>query len=153
MHGEPTHGCRFVAATPKQWVFGGWLLVGVGLLLHGGWSLQQGREGLALVEMAAGVLGMLVALFGLSREGGREVVIRGSLLTVTHGRRVRVFDLDDPALDVLVREKAIGFAYRSEPWVVVRSTDVEWAVFQALVLDRVLRTASHSHTRHRGIVA
>ena len=64
----------------------------------------------------------------------QRITVRGALVQIRRDGRVDTFDLEDPAVDIRVKDGEIAFAHYMDRWVVVRSKDVDWKVFSDVVM-------------------
>jgi|ERR1700712_2817979 hypothetical protein len=64
----------------------------------------------------------------------QRITVRGPSVAIRRDGREEVFDLEDPAVDIRVKDGEIAFAHYMDRWVVVRSKDVDWRVFSDVVM-------------------
>jgi hypothetical protein len=90
-----------------------------------------------LVTMiAAGVAAALLVISWamLQAKIPQRITIRGPMVQIRRNGEVHRFDLEDPSVDIRVRDGEIAFAHYMDRWVVVRSRDVDWKVFTDVVM-------------------
>ncbi len=87
------------------------------------------------VTLAAGSAVVFVACWaGLQANIPQRVTVRGSVIEIRRDGNVHRFDLEDPGVDILVKDGEIAFAQYMNHWVVVRARDVDWKVFSDVVM-------------------
>ena len=87
------------------------------------------------VTLAAGSAVLFVACWaGLQASIPQRVSVRGSVIEIRRDGKVRRFDLEDPGVDILVKDGEIAFAQFMDYWTVVRARDVDWPVFSDVVM-------------------
>jgi hypothetical protein len=64
----------------------------------------------------------------------QRITLRGPHVEIRRDGQVHTFDLEDPAVDIRVRDGEIAFARYLDRWVVVSSRDVDWKVFSDVVM-------------------
>jgi hypothetical protein len=64
----------------------------------------------------------------------QRITLRGPHVEIRRDGQVYTFDLEDPAVDIRVRDGEIAFAHYLDRWVVVSSRDVDWKVFSDVVM-------------------
>ena len=62
---------------------------------------------------------------------------------------VDTFDLEDPGVDIRVKDGEIAFAHYMDRWVVVRSRDVDWKVFSDVVMYYQNKADQNAEERDR----
>ena len=63
----------------------------------------------------------------------RIEVDRAVITIIRSGERHR-YDLEDPGVELRVRDGEIAFAHYMQPWTVVRAKEVDWRVFTHVVM-------------------
>ena len=124
----------FVAPDPGRWVLRT-LAVGalVCLCIFGTMTISDRN----LVTMiAAGISAALLVISWamLQAKIPQRITIRGPMVQIRRNGEVHRFDLEDPSVDIRVRDGEIAFSHYMERWVVVRSRDVDWKVFTDVVM-------------------
>ena len=96
-------------------------------------SVSERNVGAMVVTAVSAVL--LVILWSMMQAKiPQRITVRGSSIQIRRDGRVDQFDLEDPAVDIRVKDGEIAFAHYMDRWVVVRSRDVDWKVFSDLVM-------------------
>ena len=103
------------------------LCVGVTLSVS---ELLLGPGLLALVSAA----GLLVCWAMLQASIPQRITVSGSKIEIRRDGNAYEFDLEDPNVDIRVKDGEIAFATYMDRWVVVRSRDVDWKVFSEVVM-------------------
>ena len=87
------------------------------------------------VALAAGSAVLFVACWaGLQANIPQRVTVRGSVIEIRREGNVHRYDLEDPGVDILVKDGEIAFAQYMDRWIVVRAKDVDWKVFSDVVM-------------------
>jgi hypothetical protein len=89
---------------------------------------------LGIVAGAAAVCAVLLWAL-LQARIPQRITLRGPHVEIRRDGQVHTFDLEDPAVDIRVRDGEIAFAHYLDRWVVVRSRDVDWKVFSDVVMQ------------------
>ena len=133
----------FVAPAPaRRLVQTGMVLALVGLGVGVTLSLSEPAIGpLALV--AVSLAGLLVCWATLQASIPQRITVSGSKIQIRRDGKVHEFDLEDPNLELRVKDGEIAFAHYQDRWVVVRSRDVDWKVFSDVVMY-YQNTADHN---------
>jgi hypothetical protein len=79
-------------------------------------------------------VGLVVCWAMLQSSIPQRITVRGASVQIRRDGRVDTFDLEDPAVDIRVKDGEIAFAHYMDRWVVVRSKDVDWKVFSDVVM-------------------
>lgn len=112
-------------------------------------AVSEGNPWAMVVTAVAVVL--LVILWSLMQTKiPQRVTVRGSSIQIRRDGRVDQFDLEDPAVDIRVKDGEIAFAHYMDRWVSVRSRDVDWLVFSDVVMyyqDKADRNAEERAKR------
>lgn len=93
---------------------------------------QRHRSAMVVTAVAAALLVILWSL--MQTKIPQRVTVRGSSIQIRRDGRVDQFDLEDPAVDIRVKDGEIAFAHYMDRWVSVRSRDVDWPVFTDVVM-------------------
>jgi len=124
----------FVAPDPGRRVLRvAFVLALVGLCV----GLTQGisdRSMWAMVLGGVSAVGLVVCWAMLQASIPQRITVRGPHVQIRRDGRVDTFDLEDPAVDIRVKDGEIAFAHYMDRWVVVRSRDVDWKVFTDVVM-------------------
>ena len=64
----------------------------------------------------------------------QRITVTGPVIEIRRDGKTRRYDLEDPGVEIRVRDGEIAFAHYMEDWVVVRSRDVEWKTFSDVVM-------------------
>ncbi|GAB3663284.1 hypothetical protein GCM10027596_26220 [Nocardioides korecus] len=124
----------FVAPSPGRKVVGVLIVAGlVGL----GWSLLQ------LSSTRTTPLTVLAAVCGLVVVGGwtylkaripQRITVDRAIIEIRRDGHTHRYDLEDPAVDIRVRDGEIAFAHYMDNWVLVSARDVDWKTFSDVVM-------------------
>ena len=124
----------FVAPSPGRKVVGVLILASlVGL----GWSLVQLRSSQTTPMAALAVVCGLVAVGGwtyLKARIPQRITVDRATITIRRDGHTHRYDLEDPAVDIRVRDGEIAFAHYMDNWVLVSARDVDWKTFSDLVM-------------------
>ncbi len=100
-----------------------------------GLTLSISRNSLwAMILAAAGAIGLVVCWAMLQTSIPQRITVRGASIQIRRDGQVHRFDLEDPAVDIRVKDGEIAFSHYMDRWVVVRSHDVDWKVFTDVVM-------------------
>jgi hypothetical protein len=121
----PDPGRRVLRATAFLALIG--LCVGLTLSLS-----DRNLWGMVLAGVSA--VGLVICWAMLQSSIPQKITVRGSSVQIRRDGRVDTFDLEDPAVDIRVKDGEIAFAHYMDRWVVVRSRDVDWKVFSDVVM-------------------
>lgn len=103
--------------------------VGVGLTL----SLSELAIG-PLLLLGVSMAGLLVSWAMLQASIPQRITVSGPRIQIRRDGQVHEYNLEDPGVDIRVRDGEIAFSRYQERWVVVRSRDVDWKVFTDVVM-------------------
>ncbi len=124
----------FVAHSLGRWFLRVFLFVSVvTALLGGAWSALQRDPVVAIVAGAAFVFTVLTWAL-MQTETPQRITVDNAVIQIRRDGHSHTFDLEDPGVDVRVRDGEIAFAQHQDRWVVVRSRDVDWKVFSDVVM-------------------
>lgn len=142
---KPDH--VFVAPSPMRVVVKLLLaaaLVGLGVSV---WLLRASRPSW-LVAVAA-VLAVVVVLcwVTLMARVPQRITITGPMVQVRRGAEVHRYDLEDPGVDMLVRDGSVAFGHYRDNWCIVQARDVEWRTFLDVVMTYQDRADSNAEAR------
>ena len=101
--------------------------VGITLSLSG---VAMGPLALVGVSFAA----FLVAWAMLQASIPQRITVKGAHIQIRRDGKVHEYDLEDPNVDLRVKDGEIAFAHYQDRWVVVRSRDVDWKIFTDVVM-------------------
>jgi len=79
-------------------------------------------------------VGLVICWAMLQSSIPQKITVRGPHVHIRRDGRVDEFDLEDPNVDIRVKDGEIAFAHYMDRWVVVRSRDVDWKVFSDVVM-------------------
>jgi len=124
----------FVAPDPGRRVLRATLILSlVGLCV--GITLSSSERALwTMVLAGVSAVGLVTCWAMLQSSIPQRITVRGSSVQIRRDGRVETFDLEDPAVDIRVKDGEIAFAHYMDRWVVVRSKDVDWKVFSDVVM-------------------
>jgi hypothetical protein len=92
------------------------------------------REPWTVILAVVSVGGLLVFWAMLQASIPQRITVRGAIVQIIRNGDIDQFDLEDPGVDIRVKDGEIAFSHYMERWVVVRSRDVDWNVFSNLVM-------------------
>lgn len=119
-------------------------LVGLGLAL---WRLWQERT-TWLVAAAVGLAVVTVLCWvTLMARVPQRITITGPMVHVRRGAEVFRYDLEDPGVDMLVRDGSVAFGHYRDNWCIVQARDVDWRVFLDVVMTYQDRADSNAEAR------
>jgi hypothetical protein len=121
----PDPGRRFVRVLLVLCLVG--LCVGVTLSV-------SDRDLWTLVLGGVSAAGLVVSWALLQSGIPQKITVSGSIVRIRRDGNVTEFDLEDPGVDIRVKDGEIAFAHYMDRWVVVRSRDVDWKVFTDVVM-------------------
>jgi hypothetical protein len=64
----------------------------------------------------------------------QRITVDRAIIEVRRDGHVHRYDLEDPAVDIRVRDGEIAFAHYMDNWVLVSARDVDWKVFSDIVM-------------------
>jgi hypothetical protein len=103
---------------------------------------------LGIVTGAAAV-GAVILWTLLQARIPQRITLRGPHVEIRRDGHVHTFDLEDPGVDIRVRDGEIAFAHYLDRWVVVRSRDVDWKVFSDVVMQYQNKADRNAEERDR----
>ncbi|MCW2867680.1 MAG: hypothetical protein JWR20_1868 [Marmoricola sp.] len=124
----------FVAPSPGRKVVGVLIVLGLAGLV---WSLLRLREAVSTPLVALAVVCGLVMVGGwtyLKAKIPQRITVDRAIIEVRRDGHVHRYDLEDPAVDIRVRDGEIAFAHYMDNWVLVSARDVDWKVFSDIVM-------------------
>lgn len=124
----------FVAPSPGRRVVGLLLVLAVaGLAVS---LLELSREQTpALVAAAVGSAVVLVVSWTYLRARiPQRITVNRAIIEIRRDGHTHRYDLEDPAVDIRVRDGEIAFAHYMDNWVLVSARDVDWKTFSDLVM-------------------
>ncbi len=92
------------------------------------------RQLWTLLLAGVSAVGLVLCWALLQSSIPQRITVRGSIVQIRRDGKVTEFDLEDPAVDIRVKDGEIAFAHYMDRWVVVRSRDVDWKVFSDVVM-------------------
>ena len=139
----------FVAPDPGRWVLRA-LAVGSLVCLCVFGTMTIGDRSLVTM-IAAGVAAALLVISWamLQAKIPQRITIRGPMVQIRRNGEVHRFDLEDPSVDIRVRDGEIAFSHYMDRWVVVRSRDVDWKVFTDVVMAYQNRADRNAEERDK----
>ncbi len=105
----------------------------VGLCVGATLTLSE-RELWPMLLAGVSAIGMVVCWAMLQSSIPQRITVHGPSVQIRRDGRVDTFDLEDPNVDIRVKDGEIAFAHYMDRWVVVRSRDVDWKVFSDVVM-------------------
>jgi hypothetical protein len=124
----------FVAPDPARRVVRVALVLAlIGLCV--GLTLSVSDRQVWTLVLAGGSAVLMVACWAtLQSKIPQRITVRGPLVQIRRDGKTIEFDLEDPGVDIRVKDGEIAFAHYMDRWVVVRSRDVDWKVFTDVVM-------------------
>ena len=124
----------FVAPSPGRKVLG--VLIVVALVGLGASLLQLSRARTTPVVALAVVCGLVVVggWTCLKARIPQRITVNGPIIDIRRDGHTHRYDLEDPAVDIRVRDGEIAFAHYMDNWVLVSARDVEWKTFTDVVM-------------------
>jgi hypothetical protein len=92
------------------------------------------RQLWAMILAGVSAVGLVVCWAMLQSSIPQRITVRGPSVQIRRDGRIDTFDLEDPGVDIRVRDGEIAFSHYLDRWVVVRSRDVDWKVFTDVVM-------------------
>ncbi len=124
----------FVAPSPDRKVVG---LLMVFCLLLGGWSawrLSEARTTGLVVTAAVCAVVVVTGWAYLKARIPQRITVDRAIIEIRRDGHTHRYDLEDPAVDIRVRDGEIAFAHYMDNWVLVSARDVEWKTFSDVVM-------------------
>ncbi|MET0838706.1 MAG: hypothetical protein ABWY19_08005 [Marmoricola sp.] len=140
----------FVAPNPGRRLMLACFVVSLVVLLVGGVLAITGRSLVAGILAGAAAVSSVLLWALLQARIPQRVTLRGPHVEIRRDGQVHTFDLEDPGVDIRVRDGEIAFAHYLDRWVVVSSRDVDWVVFSDVVMhyqDKADRNAEERDKR------
>ena len=132
--GTPDDHYLFVAPSKTRLMMIGLLMLSLVALGYGIYVLSTvgGRPAMVLCVGAAVVT---VAVWGgLQARIPQRIEVDRAVITIVHNGKRDRYDLEDPGVELRVRDGEIAFAHYMKPWNVVQARDVDWPVFTNVVM-------------------
>ena len=124
----------FVAPSPGRKIVGLLVLLALpGLAL----SLLELFRAQTPVNVAAAVSCAVVIVVGWTYLRARipqRITVDRAIIEIRRDGHTHRYDLEDPAVDIRVRDGEIAFAHYMDNWVLVSARDVEWKTFSDVVM-------------------
>ena len=139
----------FVAPDPLRRVMLGCLLVSLVTVVVAGSVALSGRSLVPGIVAGAAAVVVVVLWAMLQSHIPQRVTLRGPRVEIRRDGQVHVFDLEDPGVDLRVRDGEIGFAHYMDRWVVVSARDVDWKTFSDVVMHYQNKADSNAEERDR----
>ena len=105
----------------------------VGLCVGGTLSVSD-RQLWTMLLAGISAIALVVCWAMLQSSIPQRITVQGSSIKIRRNGRTDLFDLEDPNVDIRVKDGEIAFAHYMDRWVVVRSRDVDWKVFSDVVM-------------------
>ncbi|WP_030482772.1 hypothetical protein [Nocardioides aequoreus] len=96
-----------------------------------GWQLQSTGD-LALAGGAAIVC--VICWVFLTVTVPQKVIVTGSVVEIVRSSTTQRYDMEDPGVDMLVRDGSVAFGHYRDNWSIVQARDVDWKVFMDVVM-------------------
>ena len=124
----------FVAPSPGRKVVGLLILLAVGGLAVSLVELSRAQTP-ALVAAAVGCAVVLVGGWTYLRARiPQRITVNRAIIEIRRDGHVHRYDLEDPGVDIRVRDGEIAFAHYMDNWVLVSARDVDWKTFSDVVM-------------------
>ena len=123
-------------------------LAGLGLALWRLWERRPTHRWLVASAVAAAVVLVLCWVTLMARVPQR-ITVTGPTVQIVRGAEVHRFDLEDPGVDMLVRDGSVAFGHYRDNWVIVQARDVDWRVFMDVVMTYQNRADSNAEARDK----
>ena len=133
VRGAPT-SYVFVAPDPGRWVLRTLALGSLVSLCVFATMAFEDRTPARMISAAVAAALLVTSWAMLQAKIPQRITVRGPIIRIRRNGEVHRFDLEDPSVDIRVRDGEIAFSHYMEPWVVVRSRDVDWKVFTDVVM-------------------
>jgi hypothetical protein len=131
---SPADKYVFVAPNAGRWLMRGASLVSLVALCVGTTLTITQRSVVPMVVTAVAAVCLVVLWALLQAKIPQRITVEGPMIKIRRDGRTDSFDLEDPNVDIRVRDGEIAFAHYMDRWVVVRSRDVDWKVFSGVVM-------------------
>jgi hypothetical protein len=139
----------FVAPDHGRWVLRTAMTVSLVALCGATTLAVVTRSYVALVVSGVAAVCLVVSWTMLQAKIPQRITVRGPMIQIRRDGRVDRFDLEDPAVDIRVKDGEIAFAHYMDRWVVVRSRDVDWRVFTDVVMHYQNKADHNAEERDR----
>ncbi len=139
----------FVARGPGRWLLRLVLLLAVVIMSVAATRFIIERE--TWIGVVAGLaFGLSVLTYALMEaKSPQRITVSGAIIEIRRDGHTHTFDLEDPNVDVRVKDGEIAFAHYMERYIAVRSRDVDWKVFSDLVMGYQTKADRHAEERDR----
>jgi hypothetical protein len=107
------------------------------------------REPWAMIAAAVSAGALIVCWAMLQASIPQRITVSGPTVQIRRDGKVETFDLEDPGVDIRVKDGEIAFAHYMDRWVVVRSRDVDWKVFSDVVMYYQNKADQNAEERDR----
>lgn len=124
-------------------------LVGLGLALWRLWEAQATPPRWLVASAVAAAVVLVLCWVTLMARVPQRIVVSGPTVRIIRGAEVHRFDLEDPGVDMLVRDGSVAFGHYRDNWVIVQARDVDWRVFMDVVMTYQNRADSNAEARDK----
>jgi hypothetical protein len=124
----------FVAPDPGRWVLRTIALGSLVCLCVFGTLTITDRSLTTMIAGGVAAALLVISWAMLQAKIPQRITVRGPMVQIRRDGEVHRFDLEDPSVDIRVRDGEIAFSHYMDRWVVVRSRDVDWKVFTDVVM-------------------
>ena len=142
---KPDH--VFVAPSPLRLVVKVVLLLCLVGLTGALWRLWDAQPGWLVATAVGLAVGLVLCWVSLMSSVPQRITITGSTVRIHRGAEEHRFDLEDPGVDMLVRDGSVAFGHYRDNWVIVEARDVEWRTFMDIVMAYQNRADSNAEAR------
>lgn len=114
-----------------------------------GWMAWR-SESVDLLVLALGSAALAVVCWVyLAVSTPQRVLITGSTIEIKRGAGSQTYDLEDPGVDLLVRDGSVAFGHYRDNWTVVEAREVDWPVFMDVVMRYQAQADHNAEERDR----
>lgn len=107
------------------------------------------RQPWTIVLAVVSVGGLLVGWALLQASIPQRITLEGASVQISRNGRIDRFDLEDPSVDIRVKDGEIAFSHYMERWVVVSARDVDWKTFSEVVMYYQNKADQNAEERDR----
>lgn len=132
--GDPKPDHVFTAPSPGRKGIALLGLVSLMATVWAGWrGWQMESTGDLVLAGGAAVVTVICWVF-MTLTVPQCVIITGSVIEIVRGSETQRYDLEDPGVDMLVRDGSVAFGHYRDNWTVVESREVRWQTFMDVVM-------------------
>ena len=124
----------FVAPSPGRKVVGVLILVAAAGLAVSLLELSREQTPVLVAAAVGSALVLVVGWTYLRARIPQRITVNRAIIEIRRDGHTHRYDLEDPAVDIRVRDGEIAFAHYMDNWVLVSARDVEWKTFSDVVM-------------------